>query len=83
MTYVLCKHCGDPVAGRIPSGVEPRSLTCVHCKTAFEFDDSELRRDIVVYDTETQRWRVEGFAAMMKRQAEESRRTPIGRRYRR
>jgi NAD-dependent SIR2 family protein deacetylase len=83
MTYVVCKHCGDPVAGKMPSGDEARVLTCVHCKETFEFDDSELRRDIVIYDSMAKRWRVEGLAAMIKRQAESTRKTPIGRSRRR
>lgn len=80
MTYIVCKNCGDPIAGKIPTGDEPRRLTCVHCKKTSDFEDSELKRDIVVHDALTKRWKVEGFGAMINRQSDSARRTPIRRR---
>jgi transcription elongation factor Elf1 len=58
MNYVTCHACGDPVAGRIPSGNEPRKLQCAHCHHAFEFVDAEVRSGIVVYDDIDDRWKV-------------------------
>jgi len=61
MNYVLCHKCGDPVAGRIPSGNEARQLECTHCHERFEFTDSEIKSGIVVYDNVLKRWRVDSF----------------------
>jgi len=55
MRYVVCPKCGDAVAGRLPpEGAE--QLTCVHCKETFPFDESQVRRGLVVFDGN--RWKV-------------------------
>jgi transcription elongation factor Elf1 len=59
MSYVVCDQCGDPVAGRIPSGNEERKLECVHCQHRFTFDDAQVRAGIVVYDDVADRWKVQ------------------------
>jgi hypothetical protein len=58
MSYILCPGCGDPVAGRIPSGSEERTLTCVHCHCKFSFTDGDERSGLVFYDEGTRRWQV-------------------------
>jgi DNA-directed RNA polymerase subunit RPC12/RpoP len=62
MSYVLCSGCGDPVGGRIPSGNEPRVLTCTHCGTQNPFRDGDLPTGLVCYDEETNRWRLSTLA---------------------
>ena len=59
MSYVICPHCEDPVAGRIPSGSEVRKLTCVHCRQTFTFADNEILTGIVGYDESDNRWKVQ------------------------
>ena len=59
MSYVICPHCEDPVAGRIPSGSEARKLTCVHCRQTFTFADNEILTGIVGYDDSDNRWKVQ------------------------
>jgi NAD-dependent SIR2 family protein deacetylase len=58
MLYVVCPKCGDAVAGRLPSGDEPRQLQCAHCREQFEFTDSEIRSGLVTYDERHNRWTV-------------------------
>lgn len=53
MRYVVCPHCGDPVAGALI-----KILTCVHCKKQFPLDESQVLGGIVIYDNTTKRWRV-------------------------
>ncbi|HXM20017.1 MAG TPA: hypothetical protein VN948_01965 [Terriglobales bacterium] len=62
MSYIVCGGCGDLVGGRIPSGDEPRVLTCVHCHAQTAFNDNELRQGLVGYDEATKRWRVATLA---------------------
>ena len=58
MQYVICPKCGDAVAGRLPSGDEPRQLQCIHCHETFEFADSEVMSGLVSYDEGRNRWKV-------------------------
>ncbi len=58
MRYVMCPKCGDAVAGRLPSGDEPRKLKCVHCSETFTFADSEIKSGLVSYDESSHRWTV-------------------------
>jgi phage baseplate assembly protein gpV len=58
MRYVICPKCGDAVAGRLPSGDEPRKLKCVHCSETFTFADSEVKSGLVSYDESSHRWTV-------------------------
>jgi hypothetical protein len=62
MKYIVCSGCGDLVAGRIPSGDEKRTLTCVHCHAETAFADGDLRQGLVGYDEATKRWRVATLA---------------------
>jgi hypothetical protein len=41
--YVVCPKCGDAIAGRLPSGDEPRQLQCIHCREKVELTDSEIK----------------------------------------
>ena len=61
MNYVICHKCGDPVAGRLPSGHEERQLECARGHERFEFTDSEIRSGIVMYDDVLNRWKVASF----------------------
>ena len=47
---------GGSVAGRLPSGDEPRRLRCVHCHEEFESSDSEVTAGVVRYDESQGRW---------------------------
>jgi hypothetical protein len=58
MRYVVCPKCGDAVAGRLPSGDEPRKVQCVHCYEEFAFVDSETKSGLVSYDESRNRWQV-------------------------
>jgi hypothetical protein len=82
MSYVGCPKCGDAVAGRMPSGDEPRRLTCVHCKTTFEFEDSDRRSGLVEFNEETRRWKVVTLAMTMERNESAPRAGAIRRRRR-
>jgi hypothetical protein len=68
MSYIVCSRCGDPVGGRIPSGSEPRVLTCVRCHAQTAFNDGDLRQGLVGYDEATRRWRVATLADSLTQQ---------------
>ena len=53
MQYVPCPRCGDPVAGKLEG-----ELTCVHCKEEFQFAKSQVRTCVVMFNSNTQRWKV-------------------------
>jgi hypothetical protein len=70
MSYVVCPQCDDAVGGRMPSGDEPRRLKCVHCKTTFEFDDSQRQSGLVEFNEATRRWKVVTLRIVMEAQEE-------------
>jgi len=57
MRYVVCPNCGDAVAGRLPSGNEPRQVQCSHCGEKFAFADSDVMSGLVTYDEGQNRWK--------------------------
>jgi|HubBroStandDraft_5_1064220.scaffolds.fasta_scaffold108693_2 hypothetical protein len=65
MPYVVCKTCGDAVAGRLPQGDELPVVTCVHCNTTFEFEDGERQYGVVEVDSDTMRWKVVTLRSML------------------
>ncbi len=62
MNYVICPKCGDPVAGPLPSGDEPRHLECSHCHHGFQFTDDKVDNGPVAYDAAKKRWRISPVA---------------------
>lgn len=58
MNYVICPKCGDAVAGRLPSGDEPRQLECSHCHHGFEFTDDQVVFGPVAFGDATKRWTI-------------------------
>lgn len=58
MRYVICPKCGDAVAGKLPSGDEPRKLKCIHCSETFSFTDSDVKGGLVSHDENSNRWTV-------------------------
>jgi len=58
MDYVPCPNCGDPVAGKLEG-----ELICIHCNQKFQFDKSQVRNGIVVYDDVTRRWKALSFSS--------------------
>jgi hypothetical protein len=61
LSYVPCPACGHPVGGRLPQPPEELKLTCLHCSTTFAFEPNAVRRGLVSYDHEADRWKVESF----------------------
>ena len=58
--YVLCPNfaCGDPVGGWLPQPPERRKLTCHHCNQTFTYEEKDVHRGIVSYDSRADRWKV-------------------------
>jgi hypothetical protein len=55
---LFAQNVEDAVAGRLPSGDEPRKVQCVHCHEEFAFVDSEIKSGLVSYDEGRNRWKV-------------------------
>lgn len=83
MHYVVCPQCGDAVAGKMAQDDEPRVLTCVHCKTTFEFEDGQRQFGVVEVDSVTKRWKVVTLRSMLEHQETVSRSRPMRERRRR
>jgi hypothetical protein len=72
MRYVVCGQCGDAVAGKLPSGDEPRVVTCSHCQLRFGFEDGQVRFGPVRYDEATDRWHAVTIADKLRHQPEQT-----------